>query len=46
MGKLFSCDLNIFVIVFAKKKNEKKIGKFLGTNISRNVETISFNFNM
>ena len=29
-----------------KKKNLKKIGQFLGTNISRSAEVISFNFDM
>ena len=29
-----------------RKKNVKKIGQFLGTNISRTAEAISFNFDM
>ena len=34
MGRLFVCDLNIFVILCeGEEKNMKKIGQFLGTNI-------------
>ena len=45
MGRLILCDLNVFVIL-EKKKNVKKIGQFLGTNISRTAEVISFKFGM
>ena len=51
MGRLFLCDLNIFVILCEgeeekEKKNMKKIGQFSGTNISRTTKAISFNFDM
>ena len=36
----------IYLQFCAKKKNVKKIGQFLGTNISRSAEAISFNFDM
>ena len=32
--------------MYLKKKNVKKIGKFLGTNISRTADAISFNFDV
>ena len=46
MGRLFLCNLNVFVILCKEEKNVKKIGQFLGTNISRTAEAISFNFDM
>ena len=46
MGRLFLCDLNIFVILCEGKKNVKKIGQFSRTNISRTTKVISFNFDM
>ena len=49
MGRLFLCDLNVCVILCKgeeKKKNVKKIGQFLGINISRTAEAISFKFDM
>ena len=47
MGRLFLCDLNVFVILCeGKEENVKKIGQFLGTNISRTAEVISFKFDM
>ena len=33
-------------MLFCAKKNVKKIGQFLGINISRNARLISFNFDM
>ena len=45
MGRLFLCDLNVFVIL-CKEEKLKKIGQFLGTNISRTAEAISFKFDM
>ena len=50
MGKLFLFNLNVFVILCEGEEEEegnvKKIGQFLGTNISRSTEAISFNFDL
>ena len=46
MGRLFLCDLNVFVILCEGEENVYKIWKFLGTNISRTAEIISFKFDM
>ena len=48
MEKLFLCDLAKYIcnFVWRKKKNVKKIGQYLGANISRSNEAISFNFDM
>ena len=43
MGRLFLCDLKFCA---KKKKNVKKIGQFLRTNISRSTKAIFFNFDM
>ena len=45
MGRLFLCDLNVFVIL-CEEENMKKMGQFLGTNISRTAKVISFKFDM
>ena len=45
MRRLLLCDLNVFVIL-CKEKNVKKIGQFIGKNISRTAKAISFNFDM
>ena len=45
MGRLFLCDLNVFVILCEEKeKCEENWAIFLGTNVSRTAEAISFNF--
>ena len=42
MRRLFLCDLNVFVILCKEgEENVKKIGQFLGTNISRTAKVIS-----
>ena len=57
MGRLFLCDLNIFVIlcdlnIFVilcegeEEENVKKIEQFSETDISRTTKAISFNFDM
>ena len=47
MGGFFLCDLNVFVILCeGEEESVKKIRKFLGTNISRTAEAISFKFDM
>ena len=46
MGRLFLCNLNVFVILCKGEENAKKIGQFLGTNILRTAKAISFNFDM
>ena len=47
MERLFLYDLNLFVILCeGEEENVKKIRQFLGTNISRTAEVISFNFDM
>ena len=50
MGRLFLCDLNIFVILCEGEEEEKEkceeIGQFSGTNISRTTKAFSFNFDM
>ena len=43
MVRLFLCNLKFCV---KEKKNVKKIEQFLGTNISRTAEAISFNFDI
>ena len=47
MGRIFLCDLNIFVIL-CKGEVEKceENQAILGTNISKIAEVISLNFNM
>ena len=44
MGRLFLCNLNVFVILCEEKCEENQA--ILGTNISRTAEAISFNFDM
>ena len=49
MGRLFLCDLNVFVILCEVEEEEEKCEEnrqFLGTNISRTAEVISFKFDM
>ena len=43
MGRLFLCNLNVFVILC---KEEEKCEENLGTNISRTAKAISFKFDM
>ena len=53
MGRLFLCDLNVFVILCEEKEEEKceeekceEDRAILGTNISRTAKVISFKFDM
>ena len=48
MGRLFLCNFNVFVILCEEEEEEivKKIRQFLGTNIARTAEAISFKFDM
>ena len=46
MGRLFLCDLNVFVILCEGEEKCKENRQFLGTNISKMAEAISFNFDM
>ena len=47
MGRIFLCDLNVFVILCEEEEeNVKKIGQFLGINISQPTDAISFNFDV
>ena len=47
MGRLFLCDLNIFVILCEEEEEKcEENGAILRTNISRTTKAISFNFGM
>ena len=46
MGRLFLYDLNVFVILCKEKEKCEENWQFLGTNISRTAEAISFKFDV
>ena len=46
MGRLFLCDLNVFVILCEGEEKCEENQAILGKNISRTAEAISFNFDM